>query len=178
MGIYVHDDFIYSRTDKLCNCTNNLESLFIKITNTDTPITIGVVYRPPSGVVSKFIEEIDAMLAMAPDEDVIIMGDFNIDLFRPNNEYESTIYGNNFIPTIALATHEKPGCTPTLIDNILLNSTGNLITAGVLENRVSHHSPVFCYLTIVRSESLWTVWSRARSLAAPEPTVANERVTI
>ena len=146
LGIYVHDDLIYSRIDKLCNCTDNLESLFIKITNTDTSITVGAVYRPPSGVISKFIEEIDALMAMAPDKDVIIMGDFNMDLFRPNNEYESTIYGNNFIPTIALATHEKPGCTSTLIDNILLNSTGNLITAGVLENKVSHHSPVFCYL--------------------------------
>ena len=48
------------------------------------------------------------------------------------------------IPVISLATHEKPGCAPSLIDNILTNSTDNLIGAGVLESRVSHHFPIFC----------------------------------
>ena len=48
------------------------------------------------------------------------------------------------IPVISLATHEKPGCAPTLIDNILINSTESLIGAGVLESRVSHHFPIFC----------------------------------
>ena len=50
------------------------------------------------------------------------------------------------IPVISVATHEKPGCTPTLIDNILMNSTDNLIGAGVFESRVSHHLPIFCLL--------------------------------
>ena len=50
------------------------------------------------------------------------------------------------IPVISVATHEKPGCDPTLIDNILTNSTDNLIAAGVLEGRVSHHFPIFCIL--------------------------------
>ena len=49
------------------------------------------------------------------------MGDFNIDLLKPNAEFEGVIYGNNMIPTITLATHEKPGCKPSLIDNILIN---------------------------------------------------------
>ncbi len=48
------------------------------------------------------------------------------------------------IPVISLATHEKPGCSPTLIDNILMNSTEKLIGAGVLEGRVSHHHPILC----------------------------------
>ena len=47
------------------------------------------------------------------------------------------------IPVISLATHEKPGCAPSLIDNILTNSTETLIGAGVLESRVSHHFPIF-----------------------------------
>merc|ERR1712062_62328 len=48
--------------------------------------------------------------------------------------------------TISLASHEKPGCNPTLIDNILINSTENLICAGLFEEKVSHHHPIFCIL--------------------------------
>ena len=46
-----------------------------------------------------------------------------------------------------MATHEKPGCNPTLIDNILINSTCDFRKAGVLESRVSHHHPIFNFLT-------------------------------
>ena len=66
------------------------------------------------------------------------MGDFNIDLFKPNAEFEGVIYDNNMIPTITLATHEKPGCKPSLIDNILINTSESLLNAGILETRVSH----------------------------------------
>ena len=50
------------------------------------------------------------------------------------------------IPLISLATHEKPGCNLTLIDNILINTTENLIGAGLFESGVSHHLPMFCFL--------------------------------
>ena len=36
-----------------------------------------------------------------------------------------------------------PGCKPTLIDNILINSTQNLLHSGVLKSAISHHHPIF-----------------------------------
>ena len=79
-----------------------------------------------------------------PSENVIVTGDFNINLLSSScKSFEEIMFSNNLIPTISLATHEKPGCTPSLIDNILLNSTENLIASGVLQSRVSHHSPIF-----------------------------------
>ena len=75
------------------------------------------------------------------------MGDYNINLFEPDsNLFESSLYGNNMIPLISLATHEKPGCNPSLIDNIMINSTENLIGAGIFGSGVSHHLPIFCFL--------------------------------
>ena len=50
------------------------------------------------------------------------------------------------IPVISPATHEKPGCSKTLIDNILMNSTEMLLGSGVFESGVSHHHPIFCFL--------------------------------
>ena len=74
------------------------------------------------------------------------MGDLNIDLFKSNYDFETTFYSQNLIPTVSGATHEKPGCRPSLIDNIFVNNTGNLHSSGILENRVSHHYPIFCFM--------------------------------
>lgn len=146
IALYIKENFTYNRMDPHCHCTENLESLFIRTTNTDTPLTIGVVYRPPSGTKTNFLKEIDELLNVLPDKNVIIMGDFNINLLESDSHsFESSLYGNNMIPIISLPTHEKPGCSPTLIDNILINSTENLLDAGIFESGVSHHLPVFCF---------------------------------
>ena len=50
-------------------------------------ITVGVVYRPPSGIIKEFFKEWELILKELPEENVIIMGDFNIDLLQPNNEF-------------------------------------------------------------------------------------------
>ena len=147
VALYLNENLIYNRIDDYCKCSKNIESLFVKVTNTDVPQIIGIVYRPPSGQKSEFQDELDNILCKLPDKNVIIMGDFNINLFEPNsNTFESSLYGNNMIPLISLATHEKPGCNPSLIDNILINSTENLISAGIFNSGVSHHLPIFCFL--------------------------------
>ena len=146
IGLYVQNKFLFNRNKKFSRCTKNIECLFVTLTNTDLPISIGVVYRPPSGGIKEFFKEWELILKELPEENVIIMGDFNIDLLQPNNEFESIIYSNNMIPVITMATHEKPGCKSSLLDNIFINSSSRLQCAGIMECRVSHHSPVFCYL--------------------------------
>ena len=47
-----------------------------------------------------------------------------------------------------MATHEKPGCNGTLVDNILTNSTENILISGDLDYGVSHHPPSFAYYSI------------------------------
>ena len=143
LGLYVHNNLTFNRIDEYCKHSRNLESLFIKITNTETPLVVGVIYRPPSGELPMFMYEFEVLLKTLPQQNVMIMGDFNIDLFSPNNEFEQILYSNNMIPTISVATHEKPGCKPSLIDNILINSTNTLIKSGVLECNISHHHPLF-----------------------------------
>ena len=88
----------------------------------------------------------ESILKQLSEENVILMGDFNIDLLQPNTEFEVVIYSNNFIPIITLATHEKPGCKPSLIDNIFINISNNNQNAGIIESKISHHLPMFCFL--------------------------------
>ena len=148
VGIYIKDCFSYTRIDKLCKCTANLESIFISVSNTDQPQTVGVLYRPPGGVGADFIKEFEEILCELPNKNVTLLGDFNFNLFdkRAHSGFENVLYSNNMIPVISVTTHEKPGCEASLIDNILTNSTDNLIVAGVLASRVSHHFPIFCIL--------------------------------
>ena len=146
IGLYMQNKFSFNRNNKFSRCTKNMECLSVTLTNTVLPITVGVVYRSPSGIIKEFFKEWELILKELPEENVIIMGDFNIDLLQPNNEFESIIYSNNMIPVITMATHEKPGCKPSLLDNIFINTTSRLQCAGIMECKVSHHSPVFCYL--------------------------------
>ena len=148
VGLYIHNDYTFHKIDEFSRCSKNLESIFVTITNTDTPITVGVVYRPPWGSVKDFLIEWEGILSSLPKTNVHLLGDFNIDLLKNNKEFETSFYSYNIIPTISLATHEKPGCVPSLIDNIFINSTENLIYSGALERKISHHSPVFCFMNI------------------------------
>ena len=59
---------------------------------------------------------------------------------------QNTMYGNGFLPLISIATHFKPGCKPSCIDNIITNSTDNIIKAGVIDTAATHHVPIFCMI--------------------------------
>ena len=147
LGIYINEIYQSNKIEKLCSCSDNIESLFIEITNTEITQLIGVVYRPPSGNIIDFISEFEALLKDLPSSGVHIVGDFNIDLLGPTScPFENLVYANNMIPTISIASHEMPGCKPTLIDNILTNSTDNLVASGVFSSRISHHHPIFCIM--------------------------------
>jgi len=147
VGLYIQDSFAYTRLEKLNTCTANLESVFVSITNMDKPLTVGVLYRPPSGSDKDALNEFEDLVTKLPDKNVLLLGDFNFNLFDKNaNQFENILYNYNLIPMISLATHEKPGCAPSLIDNIMTNSTDNIVASGLLESRVSHHLPIFCIL--------------------------------
>ena len=147
LAIYIKEDFLYNRMDEFSQCTQNLESLFVSINNTETPILIGVVYRPPSGDVKLFSSELNSLLQKLPLSNVYITGDFNVDLLKNTvSDFEDVMYGNGFSPLISIPTHFKPGYTPSCLDNILTNSTDNLIKSGVIDTAATHHVPIFCVI--------------------------------
>ena len=91
LGIYINSDFQFTTIAKFC--TENLESLFIEVTITDTPQVIGVIYRPPSVDVIKFYKESDDLLRELPNEHIHISGDYYIDLLTKGSEdFEQLIF--------------------------------------------------------------------------------------
>ena len=150
LAFYVLKSLEHCMLDQFNQCTENIESLFISITNGSDPevLTVGVIYRPPSGSLTIFLEEYEKLLHNLPNKNVFITGDFNIDLHKSNDQYENIFYGNGYIPTISIATHEKVGCNATCIDNIFTNSWSLVSHSGVLENRVTDHGLIFCLLEL------------------------------
>ena len=149
LAIYIRDCFLFTVQDELSSCSKNLESLFVTVSNTSKPITVGVVYRPPSGDRHEFINELNNLLLKTRKSIVILTGDFNINLHDQNiSDFEDSTLGNGFVPLVSIATHFKPGCNPSCIDNIFTNSVENIVLSGVVENTVSHHLPLFCFSDI------------------------------
>ena len=85
-------------------------------------------------------------------KNVYIMGDFNINLHnlksQTDQEFEELLISSGYSPLISVATHEKPKCTPTCLDNILSNNFDNIIFSGTLSSLISHHRSIFQFSNI------------------------------
>ncbi|NRB82058.1 MAG: RNA-directed DNA polymerase, partial [Saccharospirillaceae bacterium] len=147
VALYVHESFNAIVDDKQSIINEHIETLSISITNMQNPTNVVVVYRPPSGNVTKFLEHLNSIIVTMPNQNVYIMGDFNINLHDMTNQqsrdYEQILFTSNFAPLISVYTHEKPGCKQTCIDNIHTNSHDSVILSGTISERISHHLPIF-----------------------------------
>ena len=147
VALYVHKSLNATINYNLSQNTPNIETLFVTISNSNNPLTVGVLYRPPSGNPNEALEEISHILNEAPKTSVYIMGDFNIDLHSHAssmvNDFEDIILTSGFTPLISLHTHEKPNCRKTCIDNIITNDIDNVLMSGTITDKLSHHLPIF-----------------------------------
>ena len=147
VAIYVHDSLNIDVLENVNYSNPDIECIFVKITNASKPLIYGVVYRPPNGDIDKFAETFDKISNALPKEGVHIMGDFNADLLdiksNKASTLENTILNNCFFPTISTATHRRPNCKATCIDNILTNDIENTSLSGTIDDRIGDHIPIF-----------------------------------
>ena len=157
LAMYVRDEFNFKNDDELSTCGGDLEALFITITNLNKPISVGVVYRPPSGNIDNFLVQFENLLEKLPENSYVI-GDFNIDLHdmlpTSHQKFENTFMTNSFGPLISGSTHFRQNCRSTSIDNIFTNCNPNdILVSGQLEP-LKDHSPVFHISTNVQNKDL------------------------
>ena len=149
VALYAHKSLNVTVCDELSHTSPNLESIFVTITSYQTPITVGVIYRPPSGDKNNFLEELNQLFEQTPRKNVYILGDFNMDLHNicldQEKQYEDLIITSGFTPLISLYTHNKPHCRKTCIDNILSNNPESICMSGTVKESLSrsHHLPIF-----------------------------------
>ena len=146
VALYLHNSMNGTILDELSQSTLNLETIFVSITNTSSPITVGVVYRPPSASHVDSLNEFKRIIALPPRNPTYILGDFNVNLFENNSkvtDFEDLILTEGLTPLISTYTHHRPNSSRSCIDNILTNSVENVLHSGTVTNRISHHLPVF-----------------------------------
>ena len=157
VALYVHNNYNFSKINEYSVCNADIETLFIEITDVTEPVTIGVVYRPPSGNLKQFNEKFQNILSQLPQTNVYIMGDYNVDLHNlkvsNSQDYEELVISSGYSPLISIATHEKPQCNATCIDNILVNNVDHIVISGTLSSIISHHRPIFQFSNLSSSNT-------------------------
>jgi hypothetical protein len=155
LGLYIKNTLEFNYLEQFNTCSKNMESLFVKVQTANGEETVGVIYRPPSGSVEVFLEEFNVLLSRLPNSHVTFGGDFNLKVFFLSpTDFQNVFFENGFMPLISLATHFKPGCTPSCIDNIFTNSIEAVKSSCVIDGGVSHHHPIVCRLNLTPKTNL------------------------
>ena len=73
VALYIHSSLNAAINGSISQTTKNLESLFVTINSNAHPITVGVIYRPPSGDPKEFINEMQLIFNAISTKHVYIM---------------------------------------------------------------------------------------------------------
>lgn len=126
------------------------ESLVLKV---KLAITVVAIYRPPSVPKLQWKYELSALFeaATALTSDVILAGDFNADLIKPDmpphdgRDLLHLLDIFNLHNVIKSATR-KAKTSATFLNLILTNNMIRILTSGVVDTQISDHSLVYTVL--------------------------------
>lgn len=160
VAIYLRNELNFSILPTVSN-SNTWDGIFLEI-YTNKKLILGNIYRPPRENIENytiFINEIEAILSTFETyENIVICGDFNIDLLKIHekhmyNTYLEMFLSNSYIPKITLPTRITPH-SKTLIDNIFVKLSNNFstTTSGIVISNISDHLPCFTCLDYLKLE--------------------------
>ena len=125
--------------------TNKIEAIWIEIVLPHIKnMLFCVLYRPPDSK-AEWIDYFHEMLATPCNSpnDIVIIGDFNINLLDGNNRiWLQDIETHNLKQIIKVPTRETD-LSSTLIDHIYTNNDGRIFNIDVPKIRLSDHYPIY-----------------------------------
>ena len=147
--------------DDLCVCNNFIEINSIKLKTNRRTIYILGIYRPHSGSVEGFIDQLGIILNKIPNvscKNVILLGDMNINLLNTSTnhvrcliDFMQSMY---FVPTIKCATrYDVFHDSSSLLDHIWLNCSNMELNCGVILTDLTDHYPIFLNIKTNMSEN-------------------------
>lgn len=150
VGIYIHKNIKFKlyETNEVEN--NGVEHIWVKVCLHNEWIGIGVIYKPPSIEYDKLdvLEDIFLNISMETEQ-VIMMGDLNIDLLKNNAEtryLKSTLEYMNLKQCIKEPTRITE-TTESLIDIIAVSKNINVHVSGTKDMlNMTDHQLVYCML--------------------------------
>ena len=127
IAVYIHDsiaDITHRRHDLESDC---VECIWLELKpNANAPsLFVCFLYRNPSVSYEwfdDFVQMIDNLRAAKSHADILLLGDFNIDLLKPHSSWDSTITLLGLTQLIESPTRITP-TSATLIDHIYIQTT-------------------------------------------------------
>lgn len=156
-GIFIRSDYDYEKRDDLSLSVHTIaESVFVELkSQSNKNILIGCIYRHHTKIslfIQDFLEKIMSSICSEKHKVCAIMGDFNIDLLKVDEDDETCQFfdlmsSNGFRPLILQPTRVTLS-SATLIDNIFINDMQTTSTGGNITTSISDHFPQFCSIDI------------------------------
>ena len=147
VSIYSDNKLTSQKIENLSYANINIELCSVKIILCEEPIFIIGIYRPHSGTIDSFCDEIANVLQnpILRNRRCFLTGDFNINMLHeshPNSHFVDTLQSHHFFPVISLPTRYSPidNVQPSLIDHIWCN-TLSIYNASVLKFDLTDHCP-------------------------------------
>jgi hypothetical protein len=116
-----------------------------------TSVNIVGIYRPPDRArLADFNIALynDVLSLFRPTDQIILTGDFNIDLFQLDDHgrtFVENLQSNSFLPVISKPTHVSDN-RASLLDHLWTNHLGRIIS-GVFDIDITDHKPIFAIFT-------------------------------
>lgn len=150
VGIYVKDTIsIQGLSVERCD---GFEQVWVKFIIKKKTFIIGCIYRPPGYNVAAFLENFESALSeLCPQcDNIICVGDFNINLFDVHSKYVSDLYrvleSTNLTQLINASTRDTAHSS-TLLDLIMVDKDMGTQSSGTLHvPSLSDHDLVHCEL--------------------------------
>ena len=154
VGLYIKNPITYNILSDISVFEEGcFESLFIETTSS-VKLVVGVIYRPPSGDLNRFLSILEDTLLKISSKHCYILGDFNLDLLGLNLSARSQRFLNTFNSyhyhhVITKPTRISQSCN-SLIDNIFTNSNIAGTSSGIITYDISDHLPIFHCISTTR----------------------------
>jgi Reverse transcriptase (RNA-dependent DNA polymerase) len=148
LGLYIHNDIIHFTQRRYDLESDEVESLWIELKRQpqEPPTLIAIIYRNPVSSLEwydSFVQMMDAVTEKHPKSNILMLGDFNIDLLKPHTAWESTCTLFGLKQLVSSPTRITP-TSSTLIDHVYTNNTSKISDVSLSDIALSDHCPVIC----------------------------------
>jgi len=153
VSLYCSNLFESQMFDELSFVNGNIEVCTVKIVTKTNSVYVMAIYRPPSGSIISFCDELSTLITnpLVTEKEIILVGDFNINLLLSESvdagveRLVSMLQSMSFLPYITKPTRFPAGNQagiPSLLDHIWFNRL-HQCHSGLLICDISDHLPNF-----------------------------------
>ena len=149
LAVYIKEDVQNSIIFRKDLVFDNIECIWLEVITKKkkNPQFVCILYRNGKTTINNyceyFIKMMEKIIDLSRSPEIIIMGDFNIDLINPPQKWLQTIKMFNLHSLINTPTRITQK-TATCIDHCYTNTKKGIHNFGIGTLGISDHSPIFC----------------------------------